>query len=731
MVPPCASDSVLVSLQSPLPSAAGTIMTHILSVLLCLGLCLGQRMRAQTESLPRPFLRAENSSLVPKGRSVTLRCQGYIKTYHYRLEKRETSKTEIMNVKASRREGEFHIPSATDKDAGTYVCLYKHSSVWSERSDPLELVVTGLYDPPTLSALPSPKVASGHNVTLQCQSESWYTMYALYKDGQQITQDKASPHGSGSQANFLIPAVNSTHEGTYQCYTFQSSRPQKWSCPSEPLVLRVTGTLSPSPDSEKMLFDPAPQDYTVGTLLRLSLAGLLLLLLGVLLAEAWGVGWGECEELRVTRIISARAVSGPEDEGMDNYKHLSSWSVCSDPLELVVTDTVLVRLQSPLPPAAGTIMTHILSVLLCLGLCLGRRMKVQTETLPRLFLRAENSSLVPKGRSVTLRCQGYIKTYHYRLEKKETSETETMNVKPSRKEGKFHILSVTEEDAGAYVCLYQHSSVWSEHSDPLELVVTGLYDPPFLSALPSPEVASGHNVTLQCQSELWYTMYALYKDGQQITQDKASPHGSGSQANFLIPAVNSTHEGTYQCYTFQSYGPQKWSCPSDPLVLRVTGNLSPSPDSKKMLFGLAAGISVGVSAFLTLLFLFLILLFCHQRWQHQTGLRNGSKEAEGKKTTRSSDPEEGTPLEETLFATVNDDRQTEETRQEDTAAPRREDLQEVTYAQLNLNSLKAGAKDPPHSGAVKPSLYAALRGAQPEPRGPPDEEAPPHSASAF
>ncbi|XP_072463071.1 platelet glycoprotein VI-like [Notamacropus eugenii] len=283
-------------------------------------------------------------------------------------------------------------------------------------------------------------------------------------------------------------------------------------------------------------------------------------------------------------------------------------------------------------------MTHTLSVLLCL------KDEGTARNIPRPSQKARNSSLVPLGRRMTLRCQGSLEAYRYHLERKEMSKTETMNVKPSRREGKLHIPSVTEEDAGTYYCLYKHSSVWSERSDPLELVVTGLSSPPL----------RGHNVTLQYKSEGRYTNYALYKDGQRITQDIAPPHGRGSQANFLIPAVNCTHEGTYQCYTFQSYSPQKCS-----------------------------------------------------------------------------DPEEGTPLEETLYAAVDDDRQTEETREEDTAAPKSEDPQEVTCAQLNLNSLKAEVEDTLPSGAMETSLNAVLRGAQPEPRGPQDKEDPPHSASAF
>ncbi|XP_036599520.1 leukocyte immunoglobulin-like receptor subfamily B member 3 [Trichosurus vulpecula] len=651
LVPPCASDTVLGSRQSLPPPATGTTMTHSLSVLLYLGLCLSQRMRAQADTFPKPSLRAENGSLVPQGRSVTLRCRGSLEANNYRLEKDQRSTTiVIMDVKPSGIEGKFHIPVVTMNDAGTYYCHYKHSSFWSERSDPLELVVTGWYDPPSLSAMPSPVVASGHSVTLQCQSQQSYGRYALYKDGEEISRDLTQAHGRGSQANFLIPAVNSTHEGTYRCYSFYHDYPYVWSAPSDPLVLRVTGTFSPSPKSSNMLF-------------------------GEVCITEMG------REETSTLLVAEPALVPP----------------CA-------SDTVLGSRQSLLPPPTGTTMTHSLSVLLYLGLCLSQRMRAQADTFPKPSLRAENGSLVPQGRSVTLRCRGSLEADNYRLEKDQRStRIVTMDVKPSGIEGKFHIPVVTMNDAGTYYCHYKHSSFWSERSDPLELVVTGQYVPPSLSAMPSPVVASGHNVTLQCQSQQWYGMYALYKDGEEISRDLTQAHGRGLQANFLIPAVNSTHEGTYRCYSFYHDYPYVWSAPSDPLVLRVTGTFSPSPKSSNMLFGLTAGILTGISVFLILFFLFLFLFLCQRRRRHQARLRNGSREAEVKKTNRSSDPEE-IPLEETPYAAVNDGKQTEHM-----VAPKREDPQEVTYAQLNLQSLQAGAGDTPRSGPGESSLYAPLQ----------------------
>ncbi|XP_074075986.1 platelet glycoprotein VI-like [Macrotis lagotis] len=288
-------------------------MTPTLSALLCLGLCLSQRTRTQAD---RPILRADKGPVVPLGRSVTLRCRGSQGAEVYRLQKEGPWKGPIrgaiQDVKPSGREAQFLIPSVTAKDAGIYSCLYRHSSHWSVASAPLYLRVTGLHDPPSLSALPSSQVTPGQQVTLQCQSQVGFNWFALYKDGEQIGSRMVQSQGRGSQATFSIPAGTPAHGGTYRCYTFHSINPYEWSAPSDPLVLRVTGpdttkdphlpqspgdpqaltssppgVFSPIPESENTLFGPVPQDYTLGNLIRLSLAGLVLIILVVLLTEAW------------------------------------------------------------------------------------------------------------------------------------------------------------------------------------------------------------------------------------------------------------------------------------------------------------------------------------------------------------------------------------------------------------------------------------------------------------
>ncbi|KAM9038494.1 platelet glycoprotein VI-like isoform 2-T2 [Sarcophilus harrisii] len=213
-------------------------MSPVLSALLCL------------DKLPRPSLSAENGSLVPLGRNVTLRCRGSPEATEYFLVKYTGFVYERISSELSREdEVEFSIPSMTLSDTGTYSCHYKREYYWSELSKPLELVATGVYHSPSLSAWPNSTVATGQAVTLQCHSQLSHDRSALYKDGEQVTKAWAQSHAQGSQANFLIPVVDSTHGGTYRCYSFQSLSPREWSSPSDPVKLRITGPrgLSPSP----------------------------------------------------------------------------------------------------------------------------------------------------------------------------------------------------------------------------------------------------------------------------------------------------------------------------------------------------------------------------------------------------------------------------------------------------------------------------------------------------
>ncbi|XP_016009773.2 platelet glycoprotein VI isoform X1 [Rousettus aegyptiacus] len=272
-------------------------MSPSLCALFCLGLCLGWLTRAHNSPLPKPSLQALPHSLVPLEKPVTILCQGPPDVDLYRLEK--------LRSGMYKNEAVLFIPAMKQSFAGRYRCSYQNGSRWSPPSDQLELVATGVFDKPSLSAQPSPVVSTGGVVTLQCRSKYGFDHFALYKKG-----DAGLYKGSERwyQANFPITTAMPTHSGTYQCYSFSSISPYLWSAPSDPLELVVTGTsATPSqlptetpssvtePSRNITIFPKgsgsptglAGLQYSRGNLVRICLGAAVLILLAGLLAEDW------------------------------------------------------------------------------------------------------------------------------------------------------------------------------------------------------------------------------------------------------------------------------------------------------------------------------------------------------------------------------------------------------------------------------------------------------------
>uniref|UniRef100_A0A4W2CL25 Immunoglobulin domain-containing protein n=1 Tax=Bos indicus x Bos taurus TaxID=30522 RepID=A0A4W2CL25_BOBOX len=211
-------------------------------------------------------------------------------------------------------------------------------------------------------------------------------------------------------------------------------------------------------------------------------------------------------------------------------------------------------------------MSPVLSALFCLGLCLGRVIRVPEGPLSEPSLQALPSSLVPLGRPVTIRCQGPPDAELYRLEK----------LKSGRyfDQAEIFISAMERDQAGRYRCSYQIGMRWSPPSSQLELVATGTSPKPSLSAQPSTAVPAGVTVTLRCQSQYGFDQFALYKEGD--TRPFKTPE-RWYRADFPIVTVTAAHSGIYRCYSFSSAYPYLWSAPSDPLKLVVTGtSVTPS-----------------------------------------------------------------------------------------------------------------------------------------------------------
>ncbi|ELK24426.1 Leukocyte immunoglobulin-like receptor subfamily A member 6 [Myotis davidii] len=203
-------------------------MTSILSALLCLG------------TLPKPTIWAEPGPVINSGTSVTIWCRGTLKAQEYRL----YAGGRYLNRQKSLEPGERVKFLITGKYTERYTCNYLSPTGWSERSDSLELVVTGSYSKPSLSALPSPVVTSGGNVTLQCDSVDKFDRFILTKEGHHRlswTVDSQQQPSGRSQALFPVGPVTPSHRWTFRCYGYFEKQPQEWSDPSDPLDLTVSG----------------------------------------------------------------------------------------------------------------------------------------------------------------------------------------------------------------------------------------------------------------------------------------------------------------------------------------------------------------------------------------------------------------------------------------------------------------------------------------------------------
>ena len=97
-----------------------------------------------------------------------------------------------------------------------------------------------------------------------------------------------------------------------------------------------------------------------------------------------------------------------------------------------------------------------------------------TGHLPKPIIWAEPGSVIAQHAPVTIWCQGSWEAKAYHLYKERSVNPwdtqfplETMN------KAKFNIEHMTTTYAGIYKCYYESAAGFSEHSDAMELVMTG------------------------------------------------------------------------------------------------------------------------------------------------------------------------------------------------------------------------------------------------------------------
>ncbi|XP_066122738.1 natural cytotoxicity triggering receptor 1 [Saccopteryx bilineata] len=492
--------------------------------------------------LPPPVLTAQPGTRVPFRKPVTILCRGPPDAKEYLIYK-------VSGPKRMDRRNSLVVPGRTNTvtdmrpdHTGLYSCSYRNGEQWSPLSDPLHLVMTGAYDKPSFTNLSAIVVASGDSVKVQCFSRLKFDEFFLTKeDAPHSTQNQSStPQDNRRQAIFHMDHVTSTQTGTYRCYGAFSKDPDVWSEPSDPLQLVVReapNTTDPTEPGRPNA--PAGWSISVENQVRLGLAGLTLLVLGILVAEAW---YGQKRLCLIPRLLSPSSVSASR-----------------------------ISLR-PAGQRGPGMMSLVVPTLLYLGLYLGQGTRAQEGRLPPPVLTAQPGTRVSSRKHVTFLCRGPPEAKEYLIYK--VNGSKRMDRRNSLVAGRTNTVTIAEmtpDQTGLYSCSYGNGEQWSKLSDPLRLVMTGAYDKPLFTNLSAIVVASGNSVKVQCFSRFKFDKFILTKeDAPHCTQNQSStPQGNGRQAIFHVDHVTSTQTGTYRCYGAFSKDPDVWSEPSDPLQLVV------------------------------------------------------------------------------------------------------------------------------------------------------------------
>ncbi|XP_030154217.1 immunoglobulin alpha Fc receptor-like isoform X2 [Lynx canadensis] len=284
---------------------------------LCLVLCLSQKLCAQEGYFPIPIISATPGSVIPWNESVKILCWGTPESYLYQLEILRNPTFEVVEKKLGFQEkAEFLISHMNTNTAGRYQCQYRKEYKLSEHSKTLELVVTGLYDKPSLSAVQSMVVILGENISLQCSSTDIpFDRFSLTKEGgATLSQHQNGVH----QGNFILGPVNHNFSGNYRCYGWYSGSPYVWSAPSDALGLVVTDIMN--------------QDYTMENLIRMGVAGLVLVALLAIVIGNWHShkvpnkeDWPDFPELSRSK---HKCQTGPLDKALRDTRALRGKAYC-------------------------------------------------------------------------------------------------------------------------------------------------------------------------------------------------------------------------------------------------------------------------------------------------------------------------------------------------------------------------------------------------------------------
>uniref|UniRef100_A0A674J1M2 Immunoglobulin domain-containing protein n=1 Tax=Terrapene triunguis TaxID=2587831 RepID=A0A674J1M2_9SAUR len=250
----------------------------------CPGLALTACLLCADPSLPRPSITLSPTGVTAPGADVTIQCQGQRRDVRFFLHKAGDLNLQ-RHMDPAGDKAEFRIPTAGRQHGGSYSCSYRPQSepfISSYPSSYVELVVAG-EGPGLASPLPAPHPArTSGAVTVQCWGQHRGVRFMLNKERRHFPPVDSD----GFEAVFPISNVRREDGGSYSCSYHSRSEPFAMSYPSDPVELLLISPSKPPSDSS-LPPTAAPPDFTNANIARLGLSAAVLLVLGLILAEAY------------------------------------------------------------------------------------------------------------------------------------------------------------------------------------------------------------------------------------------------------------------------------------------------------------------------------------------------------------------------------------------------------------------------------------------------------------
>uniref|UniRef100_A0A8C8W8I2 Ig-like domain-containing protein n=1 Tax=Peromyscus maniculatus bairdii TaxID=230844 RepID=A0A8C8W8I2_PERMB len=399
-----------------------------------------------TGAYSKSSLSARPIPMVTEGENVTLQCASWQQYDRFILMKEGPQRLfwtldSQYNFYTRQFQALFSVGPVTSNQRWTFRCYSFNKyrpQLWSEPSEPLELLVSGTLHKPTMKAEPGSVVTSGSHMTIWCQGNLDAEICVLHKEGSQKPWGTQTPENPGNKAKFSIPSVTQQHGGQYRCYCYSSAG---WSEPSDTLELVLTGegTKPSLLTHQGQILDPG-KTLTLQCCSDINYDRFVLYKLGGADFTQYGGQWTQAGLSMASFILGPVRSSITGQYRCYGAHNLSSeWSASSDPLDILITG------QLPFSPS----------------------------------LSVKPNSTVHSGDNVTLLCQSTDQVDTFILSKEGAAhQPQPLKSKFQVQEfqAEFSMSAVTSDISGTYRCYGSQDSspyLLSHASAPVELTVLG------------------------------------------------------------------------------------------------------------------------------------------------------------------------------------------------------------------------------------------------------------------